>query len=709
MITNLPTFMKRFALWCYLFMAMHAAIAQNAKLDSLNAALLNSPNEDSVRLHLLFSLAKANFGVDFVDSERLANEAVALAQKLGNRKVTADANYHAGRACIYLSKTKEGLEYFNNALSLYQQLADTAGLADVHKGIAINYLNTARYAESIKMFEAGQVLYQAVGDYEGQAYCVMDIGIAYTYLNAYEKALEYYLRSLPLAEASGKPIAVANVKNSIGQVYYFQEKYEECNEFMEQSMLVAEKENHLILVSDCKFYMAMSAFKTNRLQDAHSLLAASFHIDSLQSNYRGLIHKSILFGDIYLKQNNIAKAKTAYNNAVEYCKMIQEQDQNLSLVLLHLSSLYLQENDYDKAITNLQKAASIAHGAQMKDYEYQSYEKLAEAYEKKGDHKTALKYHRQFAQLKDSAIDVERVRNFNQLQALYEDQQKQTEIERLNNESAIQKSEIAIQQANASKKSQQIILLIVSLLAAVIIAGVLWKMFKNKERTFTLLSQQKELIEKQNNQKEILLKEIHHRVKNNLQVISSLLSLQSNNIEDENALSAVKEGQNRVKSIALIHQKLYQNDDISQVDFDEYAEELISYLRSAHELQHTTVDVQVETNSIQLDIDTAVPLGLILNELVSNSFKHAFKAGDEGIINVSLGYANNQHNRLLLVVQDNGKGLPKNLKIEETSSLGLKLVRMLCLQLDGTLSYSNGTGSRFDIEIANTELRKSIS
>lgn len=700
--------MRLITFWLIAMIVTLPLMSQSSKLDSLNAALDANTENDTVQLKLLLELAQANFGIDFHASERLANQAVTLATRLKRPKDIADGNYLAGRACIYLSKSKEGLIYFESAKSTYEVLKDTAGLADTYKGIAINYLNTARYAESIKMFEAGQVLYQAVGNYEGQAYCVMDIGIAYIYLNAYEKALEYYLKSLPLAVASGKDIAVAQVKNSIGQVYYLQEKYDESNRFMQESMEVAMKEEHFILVSDCKYYMAMSAFKTNRLTNALDLLIASYQIDSTQSNYRGLVHKSILFGDIYVKQDKIDEAEKAYENAARFCNMIQEQNQNLSLVLMRLSSLNVHYKEYDMAITNLKKAAKIANGAQMMDYEYQSYEKISEAYEKKGDFKSAIKYHRHYAQLKDSAINVERVRNFNQLQALYEDQQKQAEIERLNNESALQKSEIELQQANASRKTQQSILLLIGLFAVMAIAIVLWIMFKNKAKTYTLLSIQKKQIEKQNLQKEILLKEIHHRVKNNLQVISSLLSLQSKKIVDTQVLEAVKEGQNRVKSIALIHQKLYQNEDISRVDFDEYAQELVSYLRSAIQVNHSKVSINVQTNNVVLDIDTAVPLGLILNELVTNSLKYAFPNGVEGNINVSLTHVDPNQQQLRLIVADDGVGLPAQLDIDNTKSLGLKLVKMLCLQLDGKMTYSNGQGSIFDILISNTELRKSL-
>jgi two-component sensor histidine kinase len=527
-------------------------------------------------------------------------------------------------------------------------------------------------------------------------------------MNSYETALEYYLKALDIANESGKTNAISNVKNSIGQLYFTQEKYGECIKYMLESLELAEEDNNLIVISDCNYYISMASLKLNKLEGILTPISKSYNIDSIQSNYRGLVHKSILFGDIYMALGQLNKAQFYYEKASDYCDLIQDKAQNITYVLLRLSNISISKKEYQKAISQLEKVVEISLKSQMKEMQYQAYEKLAEVYNHIGDHKKAFQFQKSYAQLKDSVINEERVKNFNQLQALYQDEQKTSEISRLKTESELQKANIEVEKAKASEKSKQNLLLIVGLVALTIIILTLFKLFKNKEKSNNILSRQNIEIEKQNQQKEILLKEIHHRVKNNLQVISSLLSLQSNDIVDTNALDAVKEGQNRVKSIALIHQKLYQNEDLSSVDFDVYAEELVSYLRAALQSTNSNIEINVEAHNVSLDIDTAVPLGLILNELVTNSLKYAFPNEEEGYVNISLEYSNKE-NMLQLKVEDNGIGLPANFDISKSTSLGLKLVRMLCQQLDGKLHYSNGSGSKFDIEISNTELRKSIA
>ncbi len=213
-------------------------------------------------------------------------------------------------------------------------------------------------------------------------------------------------------------------------------------------------------------------------------------------------------------------------------------------------------------------------------------------------------------------------------------------------------------------------------------------------------------IEKSLSEKELLLKEIHHRVKNNLQVVSSLLDLQSRSIEDEEALATFMEGQNRVKAMALIHQKLYQNENLATIDFAEYAENLMKELAAIYpSAKGVKTSIQADGNSA-FDIDTAVPLGLILNELISNAYKYAFDGKSAGELNVSvepLGDGKHQ-----LTVSDSGAGLPSEFDFQKAKSLGLKLVRRLAKQLYGSVTYSHEEGAKFVVIFTDTLQRRAV-
>ncbi len=199
-------------------------------------------------------------------------------------------------------------------------------------------------------------------------------------------------------------------------------------------------------------------------------------------------------------------------------------------------------------------------------------------------------------------------------------------------------------------------------------------------------------------EKEVLLKEIHHRVKNNLQIISSLLKLQSGYIKDKHTLEMFKDSQSRIRSMALIHEKLYQSQDLSKVEFAEYISNLAANLFRSYELDPTAIKSTLNIENIFLEIDVAVPCGLIINELVSNSLKYAFPDRRKGEIQIQL-YSDNGH-EIKLIVSDNGIGLPKDFDFQNTGTLGLQLVNNLVEQLEGTTEVNGNSGTEFRIKFA---------
>jgi two-component sensor histidine kinase/HAMP domain-containing protein len=199
-------------------------------------------------------------------------------------------------------------------------------------------------------------------------------------------------------------------------------------------------------------------------------------------------------------------------------------------------------------------------------------------------------------------------------------------------------------------------------------------------------------------EKEVLLQEIHHRVKNNLQVISSLLNLQSEYVEDQKALEVFQESQHRVRSMALIHEKLYRSENLAQIDFADYVRELSTYLFRSQTAKVQDITLTVQPENIFLDIDRAVPCGLMLNELVSNALKHAFPNGRPGEIRIELSIDN--HRQLTLKVIDNGIGFLAEWDYQNTKSLGLQLVNTLVDQLDGKIELDRDNGMEFTITFA---------
>lgn len=201
-------------------------------------------------------------------------------------------------------------------------------------------------------------------------------------------------------------------------------------------------------------------------------------------------------------------------------------------------------------------------------------------------------------------------------------------------------------------------------------------------------------------EKEALLKEIHHRVKNNMQIISSLLNLQSKYVRNEAALMALKDSQRRIKSMALVHEKLYQSKDLARIDFKEYIGSLVSHLLRFYEVTEEKVKLKMDVEDIFFNIETAIPCSLIINELVSNSLKHAFPMGRGGELLIHMCKCNGSFN---LEVSDNGVGFPKDIDFRKTDSLGLQLVINLVEQLDGEIEMVSENGVLFNITFSQIE------
>jgi two-component sensor histidine kinase len=201
-------------------------------------------------------------------------------------------------------------------------------------------------------------------------------------------------------------------------------------------------------------------------------------------------------------------------------------------------------------------------------------------------------------------------------------------------------------------------------------------------------------------QKDMLLREVHHRSKNNMQIISSLLNLESERAGREDVSGPLQKMRARIRSMALVHEKLYQSEDLERVDLAEYTEKLSSEIVSLH---GAALERTVRAEAILVDIDFAVPFGLILNELLTNSLQHGFDAGDRGAVDISV---RREREMVRLTIHDTGHGVPEGFDVRAGSSLGLHLVSALVDQLHGAISVENDGGTRWQIELTDVAYLK---
>ncbi|PIF00049.1 MAG: histidine kinase [Maribacter sp.] len=343
---------------------------------------------------------------------------------------------------------------------------------------------------------------------------------------------------------------------------------------------------------------------------------------------------------------------------------------------LEIANCYLQLEDYGKAVEYLSLDVNLT----KTEHTLKRNRLLASYYDKTGDYQNSAAYLKRNMHIRDS-IDINESelrtqqlatvmgRDLANTQAMFEEQKKSLEQQRL----------------EMTAQDEKISLVFISLVFTLLgFAGLVYAYLKSIKNQ-RLIAEQKYIIENSLTEKDSLLKEIHHRVKNNLQMVSSLLSLQTKNTRSKAAIKALEEGKSRVKAMALIHQKLYQNDDLSVIEMQGYIESLINSVQSVYKKGGHNINITIDAEGVELDIDRAIPFGLILNELVSNSFKYAFPNDEEdGKIYIHIRKVNGKEG--FFEYTDNGIGLPEDTDIRAQSSMGIRLMNRLANQLQTSLN-----------------------
>jgi two-component sensor histidine kinase len=377
---------------------------------------------------------------------------------------------------------------------------------------------------------------------------------------------------------------------------------------------------------------------------------------------------------VYIKQKK-------YNNALEilenYTKFEEKKGNSfeLSMGFAKLGEVYFAKKDYQLAEQNMLKSINNLEkieGALKEKVEI--YDLLEKTYEAQNKNSEAFVIMKKWRVLNDSLTTLNNRKIFATLQTKYETAQKEAQIKDLD-------------QQNETKRNQ-LIYAIIGLSVLAILLGLSVFLYRN-------LQQNKAKIDTQAKQLSTLMKELHHRVKNNLAIVSSLLSLQSSRLEDEKAAKAVMEGQMRVEAMSLIHQRLYKTDDITTLNIKTYLTDLAESLMSAYGYHRDNFDLQITVKNPEIDVNLAMPIGLIVNELVTNSFKYAYQNTKNPSLKIDL----KNDKEITLKVQDNGIGIDETMMNKKSDSFGKQLIKALVKQTKGQHKFENKNGTYFELHI----------
>ena len=585
---------------------------------------------------------------------------------------------------------EKSVEAFDQARDLGRKAASLKMLGDL---LNLNGVNE----RAIEVLKLSLLTYDSVQHKPLQGVYTL-LARTYTDQSDYRQALHYALLALKTAEAErDNSMQLCQINNDIGLLYNRLKEYTLSIKYYKDALEIAKKHNESTSII---LLMTGIAAGYNSIQQPEKALE---FLESVPKSYlRPTTNdEKILMAIPYLRAYLGTKDP---GKGQKYCdillKLASNQDvQNSSKITTYrtVAEYYMKLKNYPAARLYLSKNKVLLEGLSPTwiSLDLRLWYKLDSA---QGRFRDAYNHLRQLKIISDSIFNATKAKQLQQLEVEYETAKKEDSIRAKNSDIIVLTQKNQLQQANLKQSNLIKNVTIAGIIVAFVFIGLIYRQYRLKQRSNDLITHKNEQLQHFLTEKEWLLKEIHHRVKNNLQIVMSLLNSQSAYIDNVAALTAIHDSQHRVHAMSLIHQKLYGSDNVSSIDMAFYIRELVSYLSDSFDTgQRIRFDLEVE--SLELDVSQAVPLGLILNEAITNAIKYAFPKDRNGIITISL--SSTTPNNYLLTISDNGIGMPLKPGSKTTGSLGMSLMSGLAEDLDGKFTIENDNGTRIKISFVH--------
>lgn len=669
------------------------------KADLLYNKLAASQKEDTNRVNALNALSNYLTYTKTDSAMYYANLSLALAKKIKYNSGQCVAYDMLAAALFELGKTED-------AISVYEQeIAISASRANAgHTHISIGMLRDIQgnFPEALKNMDIALKISLEMNNKSDMAVAYTSIGNIKSEMGSYADALKNYFTALKLSEETGDEISVANLYGNLGVLHFNQNNFYEALKYDTVALALQVKAGNKSSIYRLYGNMAQIYKELGKYDKALSCYMAEVNtIHEIAEEYP-MAGACLGIGDVYEKQGNYSGALEQFRTALEIYKKVGDKE-GIVDACSSIGNLYMATGKPGPARKALDEALAIAKEVGSVEELKKCYLELTMLDSATDNWKDAFMNNRLYNKYKDSLINKENTKKLVEEQMQYDfDKQHFSDSLKVADREKITDLKLRHQ------RSYTYMGVIGAFLLLLVVAGLsrtyVLQRRANKLKG-QLLAQQEDMLY----QKDILMKEIHHRVKNNLQVISSLLDLQLENITDDNAQKAMNEGMSRIKSISLIHQQLYQNEDISTIEFSKFAKDLLFQVTYVFKQPGQNITLTNDIPEDYLDIDTAVPLGLILNELMTNSYKYAFGNSNtgynDGTVRISLTHAAGNYE---LTYSDSGPGLPAGFDIKRGGSMGLMVVNSLSKELGGNFSYERGS-NKFIVSFKDNEERKKMA
>jgi two-component system, sensor histidine kinase PdtaS len=673
--------MKNSLLFSFLHLILiQHTIAQTTEkkiFDSLYRALPKA-KEDTVKVNLIAAIMDAH--VYYKPEEGLAYQktALELCQKLKWDIGIAKIKDKTGRLYWRLGNFDKALNNHFEALDFYRRTGNQRNEGNVLLEIGQDYLDKGVYPEARTYLLNALKTAKAIADKRTVSNIYDKLIYWYNIQGNTVEATKLMYESLRLNEAMGNITGIATATSMLARNAETLGNYEEALKFYKQSLEAIKAGDDKIEEASLHGYIANIYVETRKFQQAQGHYASALEL-------AGIMKDAQLLGELYRSMGNMHRLWGNYEEALKDCKLSEEKfksvadRQNLAGLYAEMGMLYTGLKNYNLAKQSFAAAMEINKqlnsSMPMADY-YSGIELLDSA---TGNWKDAYLHHKKYVAIKDSSFNKETLKKLVSSQMQYESEKKEPEIKAGQERKDLLAKEEIKRQLDIRNAS-------FAVLAAVLAFSIIALYQRNK------LAREKKRSDQLLQDKELLLREIHHRVKNNLEVVSSLLALQSAQIDDTQTKDAMQESQNRVQSIGIVHQKLYQGTNLGAIEMKDYFINLSESILDSFGAEKR-VTIECAMDKLDVDIDTAVPLGLIVNELLTNTLKYAFPQGQHG--NVQIKLQKKAGGILQLEVSDNGVGKSGVIK---GTGFGGQLVSLLTQQLNGSMREEVKDGTKIYFE-----------
>jgi two-component sensor histidine kinase len=696
---------------------------------------LNESTSDADRMHIYFMAAQAQifkYGeneIDLDSAEEYMREAAFLNKKIKSADADAFQILLESLLARERRQNKKGKVLAERAVDLLKNAKNKyySGVAYFSLSEYYDYANAIENAEKTRLVELAVQAFHESGYTEQEAYCLKFLAdlyavsedrekaldklnlslqlyqsIHFTALHAvyilysniyytegnYRQALNYGLMALKSAlNAGDSSMSLCQINNYVGMTLDRLKESEKAISYYQDALKIAQKHNENNAVLQVMANIVNSYIELKKPDDALAfmrMIPKKFLAPKSDESY---IYAPLSYLIIYNEQNKYPEVQYYCNQILDLIKLHRPLDKQLHSFYLILIGYYLKSKQYSSASMYIRTIDSISKKIGDPNRVKEDYYLKFRLDTAKGHYKSATDNLLKYKALNDSLFNETTSRQIKQLEVEYETEKNKNEITVLNQRNQLQQN--SLDRATLVKNFT-----LGGIALLFIIMALLLRQYRHKQQSNKIILHKNEQLQHLLTEKEWLVKEIHHRVKNNFHTVASLLEIQSSYLKNKEALSAIKESQNRIHSMSIIHQKLYQSETLSTIQMPEYIYELVEYLRESYSIREN-IAFSLQIENIELNHASAITLGLILNEAITNAIKYAFAKTEDGKISISLSHISDS--QILLRIADNGRGLPSDFESKIGASMGMELLQGLTDDLGGSFSIEANNGTHIKV------------